>query len=67
MFINDLPCVIQNAVVVLFADDTSVPITENNTLLLTGKIQNLRKQLGNWFYENCFIINTERSKVILFW
>jgi hypothetical protein len=52
IFINDLPHVIQNAEVVLFADDTSILITENNTLLLNEKIQNVRKQLENWFYEN---------------
>jgi hypothetical protein len=45
MFINDLPHVIQNAEVVLFADDTSILITENNTLLLNEKIKNVRKQL----------------------
>jgi retron-type reverse transcriptase len=49
MFINDLPRVIQNAEVVLFADDTSILITENNTLLLNEKIQNVGKQLQNWF------------------
>jgi hypothetical protein len=31
MFINDLPRVTQNAEVVLFVDDTSILITENNT------------------------------------
>jgi hypothetical protein len=62
MFINDLPRVIQNAEVVLFAEDTSILITENNTLLLNEKIQNVRKQLENWFYENCLIINIEKSK-----
>jgi hypothetical protein len=66
MFINDLPRVIQNAEVVLFADDTSILITENNTLLLSEKIKNVGKQLENWFYENRLIINTEKSKVIFF-
>jgi hypothetical protein len=66
MFINDLPRVIQNAEVVLFADDTSILITENNTLLLNEKFQNVRKQSENWFYENRLIINTEKSKVIFF-
>jgi hypothetical protein len=32
IFINDLPRVIRNAEVVLFADDTSIMITENNTI-----------------------------------
>jgi hypothetical protein len=50
MFVNDLPLVIQNAEVVLFADDTSILITKNNSLLLNEKIQNVREQLENWFY-----------------
>jgi hypothetical protein len=54
------------AEVVLFADDTSILITENNILLLYEKIPNVRKQLENWFYENRLIINTEKSKVIFF-
>jgi hypothetical protein len=66
MFINDLPRVIQNAEVVLFADDTSILTAENNNLLLNEKIQNVRKPLENWFYVNRLIINTEKSKAIIF-
>jgi hypothetical protein len=47
MFINDLPRVIQNAEVVLFANDTSILITENNPLLLNEKVQTVSKQLEN--------------------
>jgi hypothetical protein len=47
--LGPLPRVIQNAELVVSADVTSVPIAENNTLLLTEKIQNVRKQLENWF------------------
>jgi hypothetical protein len=59
--------VLYNAEVVLFADDTSVLITENNPLLLNEKIQNVRKQLEKWFLKNRLIINAEKSKVIFFW
>jgi hypothetical protein len=62
IFINDLPRVIQNAEVVLFADDTSILITENNPLLLNEKVQTVRKQQENWFYENRLIINTISAK-----
>jgi hypothetical protein len=65
-FINDLPLVIQNVEVVQFADDTSILITENDTLLLNDEIQNVRKQLESWFYVNRLIINTEKSKAIFF-
>jgi hypothetical protein len=47
MFINDLPPVIYNAEVVLFADDTNILITENNISLLNEKIQNVKNRLEN--------------------
>jgi hypothetical protein len=43
MFINDLPRVIQNAEVILFVDDTSILITENNPLLLNEKSLNCKE------------------------
>ncbi|PNF17023.1 hypothetical protein B7P43_G02754 [Cryptotermes secundus] len=66
LFINDLPRIIQNAEVVLFADDTNILITGNDMLSLNEKIQNVKNQLEKWFYENHLIINTEKSKVIFF-
>jgi hypothetical protein len=45
---------------------TSILITESNTVLLNEKIQNVRKQLENWFYENRLIINIEKLKAIFF-
>jgi hypothetical protein len=52
MFINDLPRVIYNAEVALFADDTNILITAKN--ILNEKIQNVKNQLENWFYEKSF-------------
>jgi hypothetical protein len=47
IFINDLPWVIQNAEVVLFADDTNILITGKNILSLNEKIQNVQNELEN--------------------
>jgi hypothetical protein len=66
LFINDLPRVIHNAEVVLFADDTNILITAKNILSLNEKIQNVKNQLENWFYENRLIINTDKTKVLFF-
>jgi hypothetical protein len=65
LFINDLPRVIHNAEVVLFADDTNILITGTNILLLNENIQNVKNQLQNWFYENRLIINTIFGEVDL--
>jgi hypothetical protein len=62
MFINDLPHVIQNAEVVLFADDASILITENNTLLLNEKIENVRKTIRKLVFVNRLIINIESPR-----
>jgi hypothetical protein len=65
MFINDLPHVIYNAEVVLFVDDTNILITANISLV-NEKIQNVKNQLENWFYENRLIINMDKSQVLFF-
>jgi hypothetical protein len=38
----------------------SLLIIDKNSLLLNEKIQNVRKKLENWFYENRLIISTEK-------
>jgi hypothetical protein len=67
MFINDLPRVIYNAEVVLFAEDTNILITANKISLLNEKIENVKNQLENWFYENRLIINMDKSRYYFFW
>jgi sarcosine oxidase/L-pipecolate oxidase len=64
LFINDLPLAIQNAEVVLFADDTNILITGEHILSLNEKIKNVQNQLENWFHGNRLIINTDKSKVL---
>jgi hypothetical protein len=66
LFINDLPRVIHNAEVVLFADDTNILITRKNITSLNEKIQNVKNQLENRFNKNRLKINTDKSKVLFF-
>lgn len=66
MYINDFPQSVQEAKVVLFADDTNILLIEKNLALLQEKIVNVMKQLGNWFLSNNLIINTGKTKAILF-
>jgi sarcosine oxidase/L-pipecolate oxidase len=47
LFINDLPQALQEAKVVLFADDTNILLTDNEPISLNEKIQKVRKQLDN--------------------
>jgi hypothetical protein len=47
LFLNGLPKVIQNAEVVLFADDTDILITGKNIVPLNENMQNVQNQLEN--------------------
>jgi hypothetical protein len=66
LFINDLLQALQEAKVVLFADDTNTLLTDSEPLSLNEKIQKVRKQLDNWFHANQIIINTEKIKALFF-
>jgi hypothetical protein len=66
VIINDLPQAVEEAKVVLFADDTNILLIEKDLTSLKGKIVKVTKQLENWFIANNLIINTENTKAILF-
>jgi hypothetical protein len=66
LFINDLLQVLQEATVVLFADDTTILLTDNEFISLNKKILKVKKQLDNWFHENHFIINSDKTKALFF-
>jgi hypothetical protein len=66
LFINHLPQALQEAKAVLFADDTNILLTDDELISLNKKILKVRKQLGNWFYENHLIINTDKIKILSF-
>jgi hypothetical protein len=61
LFINDLPQALQEAKVVIFADNTNILFTDNNE-----KIQKVWKQLDKWFHETHLIINIDKTKVLFF-
>jgi hypothetical protein len=66
LFINDLPQALQQATVVLFADDTNILLTDNKLVSLNENIQKVTKQLENWFHNNRLIINMDKTKVLFF-
>jgi hypothetical protein len=47
-------------------DDTNILLTEENLTSLKGGIVKVMKQLENWFLTNNLLINTEKTKAILF-
>jgi hypothetical protein len=50
VYINDLPkALIQNALLILFADDSSIVDTDSNIVDFQFKMNVVFEQLNNWF------------------
>jgi hypothetical protein len=58
LFINDLPKALQDAKIILFADDTNIFLIEKN--------QTAMIQIENCFTENQLITNTEKTNAQFF-
>jgi hypothetical protein len=65
-YINDLPLNIQDAKLVLFADDINILIIDKNIDAIQERINRVMKQFETWFSNNNIIINTDKTKAMLF-
>jgi hypothetical protein len=66
LFINDLPKAVQDAKIVLLANDTNILLIDKNLKSLNDKIQAAMNQTANWFVVYDLIINTEKTKALFF-
>jgi hypothetical protein len=54
-YVHDLPKITNNKFkIVLYADDTSVIITNHNPVAFISEINNLFENINNWFNANLF-------------
>jgi len=65
-YINDLPLNIQDAKMVLFADDINILIIDKNIDTKQERLNRAMKQFETWFSNNSLIINTDKTKAMLF-
>lgn len=66
IYSNDLPEVISNAKIVLYADDTSVKAKYKNKQSLSTLLTDQFKQLNYWFSANGLKLNAEKTKFLAF-
>ena len=66
LMVNDLDSATRDALLSLFADDTFVLITANNVQELFNKIETTLPQITDWYNSNRLIINSKKTKVVLF-
>ena len=64
--VNDLDSATRDALLSLFADDTFCLLTADNIRDLFIKIENTLPQITEWYNSNKLIINSKKTKVILF-
>jgi len=66
LYIHDLPVNIQDANLVMFADDINVLISDSDERFLQTKIDRVVAELETWFNRNDLMINTVKTGVMLF-
>jgi hypothetical protein len=67
LYINDLPQVInENSKIVLFADDTSVIISNTSPLDYVNKVNEDLKCLRDWFNTNLLSLNNNKTNLMHF-
>ena len=64
--VNDLLLNIQDAKLVLFADDINILITNKNIDAVKARLNRLTKQFETWFSNNSLIVNPDKTKAIQF-
>jgi exonuclease III len=68
IYINDLPSAIEkkNNTVVLYADDTSVIITEPNPIDYKSHLNSLIEDISTWFKSNLLTLNLDKTQYLEF-
>jgi len=60
VYINDLPLNIEEAKLVLYADDTNILVVGKDEDDLQAKVSSVTKQLEVWFFNNHLIVNSKQ-------
>jgi hypothetical protein len=66
IYINDLPLHVEEAELVLFADDTNLLIIERDEDILQHKVNEFMKKLEYWLQKNNLMINDGKRVAISF-
>jgi hypothetical protein len=66
VYLNDLPLNIQEAKLLLYADDTNILVIGKDEEALQAKLSSVVKQLEVWFLKNNLIVNTTKTIAMLF-
>ena len=66
LYKNNLPLNIQDAKLVLFADDINILIIDKNIDTVQARLNRVIKEFETSFSNNSLIVNTDKTKAMLF-
>jgi hypothetical protein len=66
LYINDLPLNITGSKIILFADDTNILVSDENSTNLQHKLDNVMTELQTWFTLNSLVVNIEKTVAMSF-
>ena len=67
LYVNDLPTVtVENATVVLYADDTSFTITNPSPIEFADKLNKIFTNVNEWFRNNLLFLNYNKTTYLQF-
>lgn len=66
LFVNDLPAIMQEGLVVMFADDTSMLLSARNPVELQDKINSILLSYQDWCHSNTLILNIGKTECVYF-
>ena len=67
LYINDLPKVVEpSATPIIFADDTSIMMKNNNNKQLQSELNIVMSRINEWFQENLIALNLNKTYFIQF-
>ncbi len=66
IYVNDFPHAVQAGNSNLFADDTSLFVSSNDSAILERRLQDAIDQAANWFHKWLVSVNTTKSAVLVF-
>lgn len=65
IFTNDLPCVLKNACMAIYADDTTIYVSAENTKELNNMLQEELMLVSEWVSENRLKLNISKTKSLI--
>jgi hypothetical protein len=67
IYINDLPKVVEpTAIPIMFADDTSIIMENDNSMQLQNEINMMMNRINEWFQDNLITLNLNKTYFIQF-